>query len=435
MCAANCQAKKCNAVRKRTPNRKVNIFFWVAAIVSLAGAWVYGYISNQANDKELLSNSFQNMHIEAISQSDRLYKLSNHEEELYVGLGNAWGYGGNLEVAAVTDSIGELEQVLLLSDSETLSYVKKLKNNKYFSQYKGKKIDEPFAINHDLDAVSGATVTSDAISRAVQKGGHSLAENVFKLKPNKIIEPFKISQSVIGLVVFFILAIFLFGRSKKLNLVLLFASIVGIGITWNNSFSVSSLAKLFTGGFPSPKEDLTIYVFIVFLAGGIILLKKNLYCHRICPFFGVQVFLKKLSGLNLKMHPIIVKYEGYVRRFLLWFALMIMFLESNPTASNFEPFAMIFSLEGHGIQWYILPAVIVGSLFSPLFFCKHFCPAGESLTILTNLRKGKLLKAKKAKKKIQFKDLGFKKNNIVPSVLYIIALSVIVTLMVSRFLY
>ena len=434
MCTANCPSKNCKTVH-RTDTSKINIFLWIAAIATLLSAWVYGFISSEKNDRELLTSFYNGMQIELISQNDRLYKVSDNTHELFVGLGNAWGYGGNLEVASVSDSIGDVYEVLLLTNSETFSYVKKLKDKKYFNQFKGKQIEEAFVINHDLDAVSGATITSEAISRAVQEGGHTLAENYFNRQPEIINKKFELSPPVIGLTVFFIFAIFLFGRSKKLNLLLLAASIASIGIVWNNSFSVSTLSKLLIGGFPSPMEDLTIYIFLVFLTGGIIILKKNLYCHRICPFFGVQVFLKKLSGLNLKMHPVIMQYEGYIRRFLLWFALMIMFLKSNPTVSNFEPFGMMFSLEGHGIQWYILPAVIVGSLFSPLFFCKHFCPAGESLTILTNLRKGKLLKTKKAKKKIQLKNLGFKKNNIVPSVLYIIALSVIVTLMLSRFLY
>ena len=434
MCPVHCPSKKCKPVR-RDATSKTNIFLWIAAIATLLSAWVYGFISSEKNDRELLASFYNEMEIELISQNDRLYKVSDDTHELFVGLGKAWGYGGNLEVASVTDSLGKVDEVLLISNSETFSYIKKLMDKKYFHQFKGKQIDEAFVINHDLDAVSGATVTSEAISRAVQKGGHTLAEKHFNLQPQKINKKFALSQPVIGLTVFFIFAIFLFGRSKKLNLLLLAASIVGIGIVWNNSFSVSTLSKLLIGGFPSPMEDLTIYVFLVFLTGGIIILKKNLYCHRICPFFGVQVFLKKLSGLNLKMHPLIMKYEGYVRRFLLWFALIIMFLKSNPTASNFEPFGMMFSLEGHGIQWYILPAVIVGSLFSPLFFCKHFCPAGESLTILTNLRKGKLLKTKKVKKKTQLKDLGFKKNNIVPSILYLVALSVIIAVMLNRFLY
>lgn len=432
MCTANCPSKNCKPV-KREHTTKVNLFWWIAAIATLLVAWVYGYFSSAKNDRELLSGFYQEMQVEIISQNDRLYKLSDSDHELYVGLGTAWGYGGNLEVASVTDSLGRVEEVLLVDNSETFSYIKKMVDRKYFHQFKGRQIDEAFVINHDLDAVSGATVTSEAISRAVQEGGHSLAKNYFNLQPQKIYKKFTLSQSVIGLIVFFILAIFLFGRSKKLNLVLLAASIVGIGISWNNSFSISTLSKLFTGGFPSPREDLTIYVFLVFLTGGILFLRKNLYCHRICPFFGVQIFLKKLSGLNLKMHPVIMKYEGYVRRFLLWFALIIMFLNSNPTASNFEPFGMMFSLQGHGFQWYILPAVIVGSVFSPLFFCKHFCPAGESLTILTDLRKGKLLKSRKAKKKIKFKDLGIKRNNLVPSALYIISLLVIVSLMLRSF--
>ncbi len=435
MCAVNCPSKGCHKYKRvNTTNRKINIYWWLAAIVSLLGAWLYGYISSEANDKELLANTFSDMKVEVISKTDRLFKLTNDEKEFYVGIGSAWGYGGNLEVASVTDSIGEIKEVILVSNTETYSYVKKMVDRKYFHQYKGMQIDEAFAINYDLDATSGATVTSEAVSRAVQRGGHGLAKSVFNLQPIKVDKKFTLSQSVIGLVVFFVLAIFLFGRSKKLNLTLLIASIAGIGITWNNSFSVSTLSKLFIGGFPSPSEDLTIYVFLVFLAGGILILKKNIYCHRICPFFGVQILLKKISGLNLKMHSVILKYEGFVRRFLLWFALMIMFAQFNSTNSNFEPFGMMFSLDGYGIQWYILPALLIGSLFSPLFFCKHFCPAGESLTILISLRKGKIIKNKKTKRKIRFRELRFTKNNVIPSVLYLTALFAILSLMIKSIL-
>lgn len=429
MCPKSCPSQNCSIVKKNKTQKKMNLFLWIAAIATLLVALVYGFVSNQANDEELLGKVYPDMRVDLLSQSDRSYKLSSEEKVLYAGLGNAWGYGGNIEVAAISDSLGQLEEVILLANSETLSYIKKLKNKKYFTQYKEKQINEPFVIHRDLDAVTGATITSEAVSRAVRKGGHALAENTFDLVPEKMSTPFKVSNAVIGLVLFFLLALFLFGRSKRLNLLLLAASVLGLGIAWNNSFSISSLSKLFTGGFPSPTEDLTIYVFIVFLAGGIIFLKKNIYCHRICPFFGVQVFLKKLSGLNLRMHPFIMRYEGYVRRFLLWFALIIMFANSNPTGSNFEPFGMIFSLEGHGIQWYILPALIVGSLFSPLFFCRYFCPAGESLMILTNLRKGSILRSKKTKK-LHLRDFLITKNNVIPSALYIIALITILSLMI-----
>jgi len=349
-------------------------------------------------------------------------------------LGSAWGYGGNMEVATVTDSTGKVEEIVLVENRETHAYIQRLIDRNYFLQYKGKQIDEGFSISHDLDAVSGATISSEAISRAVQDGGHALAENYFHLHPQIINGKFKVSQSVIGLIIFFLLSLVVFGRYKWLNIVLLVAAIIGIGVMWNNSFSISSFVKLFIGGFPSPREDLGIYIFLVFLIGGILILKKNIYCFRICPFYGVQYLLNKLSGMRLEMHPIIVRYGGFVKHFLLWSALMFMFMSTSPTLSNFEPFTMIFALEGRGIQWYILPAVIAGALFSPSFFCRYFCPAGDALHILTDIRKGNGLKANKVKRKIQFKDLKITKKHLLPSILYLAVLFIIVIFMVNSFI-
>jgi polyferredoxin len=47
---------------------------------------------------------------------------------------------------------------------------------------------------------------------------------------------------------------------------------------------------------------------------------------------------------------------------------------------------MFFSLDGFGIQWYILPAALIGSLFISDFFCHYFCPVGASFSWLIDIR-------------------------------------------------
>ena len=42
---------------------------------------------------------------------------------------------------------------------------------------------------------------------------------------------------------------------------------------------------------------------------------------------------------------------------------MLIFLSSHPTLGSYEPFALMFSLTGAGIQWYILPLSLIGSFF------------------------------------------------------------------------
>jgi polyferredoxin len=73
--------------------------------------------------------------------------------------------------------------------------------------------------------------------------------------------------------------------------------------------------------------------------------------------------------------------------FLSWVALMLIFLSAHPALGSYEPFAMMFSLEGLGIQWYILPASLLGAFFVPRFWCRLFCPVGLYLNELVRLRR------------------------------------------------
>jgi len=62
---------------------------------------------------------------------------------------------------------------------------------------------------------------------------------------------------------------------------------------------------------------------------------------------------------------------------------------------------MIFSLEGVGWQWYILPATLLGSFFIKDFFCKFFCPVGQSFTLMIKMKQKLMKNYKQAKLKAQ----------------------------------
>jgi NosR/NirI family nitrous oxide reductase transcriptional regulator len=74
-----------------------------------------------------------------------------------------------------------------------------------------------------------------------------------------------------------------------------------------------------------------------------------------------------------------------------WASLLAAFIigqiAAHPALGSYEPFAMMFSLEGIGIQWYILPAAIIGSFFVPSFWCRLFCPVGLYLNEIVRFRR------------------------------------------------
>ena len=141
------------------------------------------------------------------------------------------------------------------------------------------------------------------------------------------------------------------------------------------------------GYIPAFKTHIIWWTLVVGTILGILFLGKNVYCFRVCPFYGIEYLLIKISGTKLKPTTTILKRAKFVANGLLWLSLMIIFLSANPASGAFEPFAMMFSLTGVGVQWFIFPAALIGSFFMSTFWCRFFCPCGHFLTQLVQLRK------------------------------------------------
>ena len=76
------------------------------------------------------------------------------------------GFGGAISLLVGLATNGQVSGIEIISMSETPGIGSKAKNDTFLNQYKG---SEPFVIGENLDAISGATVTSRAITRAVNR--------------------------------------------------------------------------------------------------------------------------------------------------------------------------------------------------------------------------------------------------------------------------
>ncbi len=129
--------------------------------------------------------------------------------------------------------------------------------------------------------------------------------------------------------------------------------------------------------------------------GGVLVLGRNIYCAQVCPFQYVQRGLNKISGVNLAVRPGVQKASRQVVGWMTWTALMLIFLSAHPTLGSYEPFSMMFSLTGAGVQWYILPLSLIGSFFVLNFWCRLFCPVGLVLNDMVRVRRSLLARIPK----------------------------------------
>jgi len=388
--------KDCSSLSCRTEKPCQEVIEWrldykklfrLLALISLALAWYYGQQINQPDWQKDLQNLYPDAQIEAITDNPSLFSMQRNGQQFYLSVATENSYGGPLTLASVIDQKGKIKSVELLSHGDTPAYIQKLRNKGYFRQFKGKDAAYLPETGKNWDAVSGATLSSNAIMRANTRAAHKIAIQQFQLNPQPLENHVVYTLEHLLLALLILLSIVnIWLASSKLKLVYVLASVVVVGFMANQMINVGNFSALLLGFVPTLSENLAFWILLGGVFASIILLGRNIYCGHICPFHGIQYLLHKISNLNLPLSPLALRFGRYIPYTGLWAALMVGLITSNPSSGAYEPFSMIFSLQGTGIQWFIMPAVIIGAFFIPDMFCRFFCPAGAMLSLITNLR-------------------------------------------------
>jgi len=354
----------------------------ILAVLSLAGACISGMVNNDKHLNTDLLKLYPQSKIEKVSSHPLIYKYENVTQNIngHIAVNREQGWGGPLHTATDIDGEGNIKKVHVLKHRETPSFYTKLISNKFFEQFIGEKANSSFIVGEDIDAVTRATISSKGFTRAIRTGSHDAAREVHDLTVKERELRWKFGTNELILIILYsLVAIGSIRKIPKLRYFTMAAGLAFLGFYPSFPLSISYIASIFLGYFPIPQE----HMFWWLLTGGIFLMiaihGKNLYCSWLCPFGALQEFLGRISGIRIKLHPGVVKFERHLRSFLTWLSLMIIFISRNPALGNYEPFAAIFSFEGTGIVWYVLPVILFSSFFIRRFWCRFLCPAGMAL--------------------------------------------------------
>ena len=364
------------------------------AYAMLALAFLAGLLTTKTDYTEELQTSFPDAEVTALANNPPVFKLEFPEGGTkYATTGDGHGYGGPLVIAILVNEDGTIEKLGLLSNQETPSYRKKVADAEFAAQFLGRKASENFIVGHDIDAISGATVSCVAGADAIREGAHRIATNQLGMSLSWTGQPWSFDLKNLLIVVLFGLAFWnwLF-KNKWRRYIFIGTSLAIIGFYANACISIASLGAIPLGYFPPLRANPVWWILTMGTLIAIIVLAKNIWCYKLCPFYAMQFFLNKVSGTRIKLPAHISAYAPRIASFLLWLSLLTIFLTRNPALGSFEPFSMAFSLNGEGLQWFLLPASIIGAFFIPTFWCRYFCPLGHGLNKILSLRKKLLAK-------------------------------------------
>ncbi|OQB43684.1 MAG: quinol dehydrogenase membrane component [Candidatus Hydrogenedentes bacterium ADurb.Bin179] len=301
-----------------------------------------------------------------------------------------YGYGGPLRLLVYMAPDGSLRDYDLFQHNETPAYLEMAQGGKL--QLLGRSLFSPVPFE-DVDAVSGATVTSNAIMRALEQAGHGFAVNALhkEITGMKQIPPAPSGIENTGLRDFLLLSLLLMAAvalrlrpSLWRRRLLLCTSLVVAGFLLNLQFSTQQVLTLTAMNFG--RASFTGAFFVLAIVPLAVLLLGNVYCGYLCPFGALQELAGDLVAGGRHIPDKSTWRYGRAVKYLFLFALLILYACTRD-ASVLRGDILI-TLFGGARERAVLAVAVLAvalSVLSPRFWCRTLCPAGAFLSLCSGV--------------------------------------------------
>lgn len=363
----------------------------ILAFITLVAAYAGGIFLKQQNDQKLIGEHFPNEVLSKLDQGQDVYSLKDSAQapiKAYVVIKTIDGWGGPARVGVQFSLKGKVERVVVLSHLETPVFFRHLVEQGFFRQFQGKNTQAPFEVGQDVDAISGATVSSKAFTKACGLASFDLGKYVLNQNINPRAVPWQFGLPEMGLLLLLAATgICIFRKWLKARKYILGVSAVFVGFYMAAPIAISNIGSLLLGYLPPLANHIFWWSLMGFALLSPLALGKNHYCMWLCPFGGLQEIIFSIAGFKIKLNPKVLRIAAWVPLILLWVSLIIIFLSSNPSLGMFEPFASLFSFKGSAVQWYLVSLTVFAAFLMPRFWCRFFCPVGAFLNRLVKLHK------------------------------------------------
>ena len=339
---------------------------------------------------------------ELIQGADFSYVISEDKSKIYLESDerstNIRGYAGPIRIGMFLSDEGKILEIHHLKSRETESYLRTILKKGFYSQFSSLKLSG----EHSVDAVSGATLTTEAIAlTATELFNNYTPDPLANLTEVNEVNKFSVEAEltwwwiahivIIGL-------IFIYGiqkkwrKTKKGILIISILSVIYIGFFLNSSFTYITFLHPFLG--TSISSMVGIYALFTLLGA---VWGKNTYCKYVCPFGNAQRLILKISPKKFTSKFFIPnKWINRIRGGLTMGLIVGVFLGMR-SWSNFELFPDLFGLE-IGSLWFIpaLFMVVVAAKY-PMIWCRLLCPTGSVLDAISEAVNYKPKKRQKVK--------------------------------------
>lgn len=311
-----------------------------------------------------------------------------------------WGYRSLIATLVGVNTEGKIIGVKVLSEFENPRFTKGFleSGSQFMVQFENKDANDIFILNYDIDAISGATITSSAVTRSIKLGLQIVTKELLNQQIVKTgAAEHLFFQHLIWQIDFIFLWIILFlaflsffKKNDWLRYFTLGMSFAYLGVMMGGGFSLFDILRLLSlNNHPIFLNNLYWYS-LLFITIGLSVFAGRFYCGWLCPFGAFSEVLNRIIPVKMKISTNtdrLLKLFKYVNLIII---LIITFVIGNEMLSmnilnTIEPFGTFFRLDGDLIAWVFLIFVLIFSAVISRFYCRYFCPLGAFFAVISKI--------------------------------------------------
>lgn len=377
-------------------NKKLERILAICSLVLILLAGILGVRREAEKTGNYLNDLFPEGHrVESISgERFSIYENGGMTPVLYLIRVSAPGYGGDMEMSVLLDTTGTIADIGLVRHRETPSFLEKTEKKGLRKALIGKSYKDSFEAGTDVDVISGATYTSEAMISCAREGSRMLARDQLQLE---VLEPeapgLEIGVPEIALLVLYLLALIGIYRktkhAKTIRWITMLGGLIVLGFWFSLPLTLSKISSFLLGYFPDWHTQLYWYLLLGAFLLSILLTRKNIYCHWICPLGGMQECLGAIGGAKPRFSRRFNRIMTWVQRGVALLAILLALYFRNPVQLNYEIFGVALSFTGATYLFVLTGLFITASLFIKRPWCTYLCPLVpvEDMLRLLNRRK------------------------------------------------
>lgn len=377
---------------KRQQQQRRERILIVGTVVLVVAAWVYGYLTAGVDVTPLVQGVLPGA--TQVETSGQLFIGYDDMGNLigYAAVESAPGYGGPIEMLVGVDPDGHILEATVVEQRESPGFFRLVERSDLIDNYTEHSVTAPLQLGKDLDAVTGATVSSEGIASAVRTAVRDIAADGLNapLPPEKRSIQFGWPEIVL-------LLLFSSGYighkmrggpwKQRVRWGTLIAGMVFIGFIYTAPLTITMIISLLSGYWPDWHTNLYWYLLI----GGILFVTtvdaKNPYCSWFCPFGAFQECLAAVAKARRYRPRDLNMPLKWVQRGLALTAIALGLVLRRPGVASYEPFATLFDLRGTAVQWIFLVLLVFASLMMYRPFCGYLCPIDPVVDMIAATRR------------------------------------------------